>query len=391
MRAGSALPALCVTEVVSWGVLYYALPVALDDISADTGWSATAITAAFSLGLLVSAAAGIPVGRRLDRWGPRLVMTGGSLLAVAATVAIAAAPTYASFVLAWLLAGVAMSAVLYQAAFTALVRWSGPDRVRALTVLTLCAGLSSTVFAPLTQALLDHLSWRQAFLALAALLLVITVPLHAGALRAPWPGRVAGRATGGAPREVLRSRLFLVPCAALTVTAFGLFAVTLTLIPLLTGRGASEGLAATALGLLGAGQLLGRLAYGPLAARVAPLPRVLVLVLAAAAGLALLGLVTGPVALLVGVAVLVGAVRGASTLVQATIVADLWGHDGYGAVTGWFSAPITAAAAVAPWGATALAGSLPGGHPAAMLVLAGALAGTAVLAGLALPSEGPAA
>ena len=72
MRRRRALAALCVTEVVSWGVLYYAFPVALTSISADTGWSTTAATAAFSAGLVTSALAGIPVGRAVDRLGPHV-------------------------------------------------------------------------------------------------------------------------------------------------------------------------------------------------------------------------------------------------------------------------------------------------------------------------------
>src|SRR3954447_18750440 len=118
-----ALVALCITQITSWGVLYYALPVALASIPADTGWSATAATAAFSAGLIVSALAGIPIGRWLDRYGPRPVMTAGSLLAVPVPVAIGLAPTYGWFLAAWLVAGVAMAAVFYQAAFTALTRW----------------------------------------------------------------------------------------------------------------------------------------------------------------------------------------------------------------------------------------------------------------------------
>src|SRR3954453_21034980 len=92
-----ALVGLCITQVTSWGVLYYAFPVALAAITADTGWSAPATTAAVSAGLVVSALAGIPVGRWLDSHGPRRVMTAGSALAVPATVAIALAPDYAMF------------------------------------------------------------------------------------------------------------------------------------------------------------------------------------------------------------------------------------------------------------------------------------------------------
>ena len=75
------LVVLCVTEIVSWGVLYYAFPARVAPaIAGDTGWSIAAVTAAFSTGLVVSALVGIPVGRWLDRIGPRLVMTTGSIL-----------------------------------------------------------------------------------------------------------------------------------------------------------------------------------------------------------------------------------------------------------------------------------------------------------------------
>ncbi len=360
-----ALVALCITQITSWGVLYYAFPVALASITQDTGWSPTATTAAFSAGLIVSALAGIPIGRRLDRSGPRRVMTGGSLLAVPATVGIALAPTYAWFVVAWLVAGVAMAAVFYQAAFAALTRWYGDRRVQAITAVTLVAGLASTVFAPVTHALLEHLGWRTTYLVLAAVLAVVTVPLHALALTPPWTPAGEHPAPHRGRRLPVEARTpgFVLLSAALTLTAFGMYAASLTLIPLLTARGLSAGLAATTLGLLGAGQLLGRVGYAPLTARTTPAGRTVAIVAASAGAIALLAALTGPPALLVAAAVVAGAVRGAGTLLQATVVADRWGTARYGTLSGLFSAPITAAAALAPWGGTALAG-LTGSHPA---------------------------
>ena len=384
------LTALCATEVVSWGVLYYAFPVALSSITADTGWSAPAATAAFSGGLVVSALAGIPVGRWLDRAGPRRVMTSGSLLAVPSAVAIGAAPDLFWFTVAWLVAGVAMSAVFYQTAFAALTRWYGPGRVRALTTLTLVAGLSSTVFAPLTSLLLEHLSWRSTYVVLAGVLAVVTIPLHALALSPPWTPAPEHDHRDGAPasvRSTVRSPGFLLLSAALTVTAFGLYAASLTLIPLLTGRGLSPTLAATTLGLLGAGQLLGRIGYAPLSAATTPATRAVAIVAASALALALLAAVPGPAPLLVALAVLVGAVRGAGTLLQATVVADRWGSTHYGALSGWFGAPITLATALAPWGGTALAEAL-GGYPAMLWLLAGLVAVAAAAAGIGSRSGG---
>jgi predicted MFS family arabinose efflux permease len=244
--------------------------------------------------------------------------------------------------------------------------------VRALTTLTLVAGLASTIFAPLTSLMLDHLSWRATYLVLAGVLAVVTVPLHAFALTPPWTRAPEHRHRDGSlasVRSIVSSPGFLLLSGALTLTAFGMYSASLTLIPLLTGRGVSAGLAATTLGLLGAGQLLGRIGFAPLSARTTPTARTVAIVAASALAIALLAVVPGPTVVLVVLAVFAGAVRGAGTLLQATVVADRWGSARYGALSGWFAAPITTAAALAPWAGTALAEAV-GSYPAMFAGLA---------------------
>lgn len=107
--------------------------------------------------------------------------------------------------------------------------------------------------------------------------------------------------------------------------------------------------------------------------------RTVAIVAASATAIALLGVVPGPVPLLVVLAIVAGAVRGAATLLQATIVADRWGSARYGSLSGWFAAPITAAAALAPWAGTALAEAV-GSYAATfagLAVLVAAAAGAA--------------
>ncbi len=100
-RPRAALPALCATQITSWGIVYYAFPVLNPRITAATG--------AFSGALLVSALTGIPVRRVLDRRSPRAVMTTGSVLGVLALLAVACVPHPAVFAGAWLVAGASMS------------------------------------------------------------------------------------------------------------------------------------------------------------------------------------------------------------------------------------------------------------------------------------------
>jgi MFS family permease len=381
------LVVLCGTQIVSWGVLYYAFPILAPNIAADTGWSVPAVTAAFSVGLVVSAVVGIPAGRLLDRFGPRLVMTAGSVLAVPAVVIIGSTRSFPLFVTGWVLAGVGMACTLYPPAFAALTRWWGKRRVTALTALTLVAGLSSTVFAPLTAVLLDHLQWQRSYLVLSGLLALLTIPAHYFGLRGPWPkpdDAEPSAAAEQAPEAIARSRPFVLLTLAMALGTFTAFAVIVNQVPLLLERGLTTELAAWALGLGGLGQVLGRLGYTRLvAATGVRLRGVLILALTAIAT-ALLGVLPGPGALLIAAAMLAGAARGVLTLLQATAISERWGGTHYGRLNGLLSAPVMLATALAPWAGAALAQAL-GGYPAVFAVLAGIAALAALLAAGSVP------
>ncbi|MCL2669034.1 MAG: MFS transporter, partial [Micrococcales bacterium] len=340
---------LALAQVVGWGVLYYATIVSASRIATDTGWSLTVVTGMFSGGLIVSAVAGIGVGRLLDAQGPRLVMTAGSALGAAGFAFVAVAANPVMFAAGWVVVGTAQSAVLYQAVFTVITRRYGPRRHVPLTVITVAGGLASTVFAPITAGLLSVMGWRQAFGALAVVLAVVTVPVHWFCLEPRWAEPPPHRAQR--PHTVvgvLRSRRFWFLQTATVAIVVPLFAVTLTAIPLYEEKHFSFELAALALGLIGAGQIVGRVLLLLLPRGLPPWKPLAVVGVASATFLALLAAVPGPAWVLVVAGVLAGAARGAQTLVQASAVADRWGTASYGAINGVFAAPVTIVAALAP-------------------------------------------
>ncbi|GAA4084667.1 MFS transporter [Nocardioides kongjuensis] len=384
-RARGVLVALCVTVTVAYGVLYYSFTVLAPGISADTGWSRAAVTSVFSAGSLTGAFAGVLVGRVIQRRGPRVVMTAGSLLGALGAVLIAAAPNLAVFTLGWLVAGAAGAGTFYPPAFAALTQWYGDQRVRAITTLTLAAALSSTIFAPLVAFLDAEWGWRATYVVLGAIMLVVTAPAHALVLRLPWHPATVEHGTherSRTDREVLTSRTFVLVAASGALTTLVMFASLVHLVPLLLDRGMSVQLAAWALGLSGAGQVVGRLLYAALARRLPTNPRAaLVMVLLAAMVLAL-ALVPGPVPLLVVIAVLAGAARGLFTLVGATVVSDHWGPERYAALNGVYNAPVGVAAALSPaFGAAVV--TLTGSVAGLFVVLAGLGVVGAVLAAVA--------
>ncbi|MFD0069787.1 MFS transporter, partial [Streptomyces sp. NPDC127574] len=272
-----------------------------------------------------------------------------------------------------------------QPAFAALTRWWAPDYVRALTIVTLAGGLASTVFAPATAALADHLSWRTTYIVLAAVLAIVTIPAHALALNAPWPKAPASTAhPSGMATEVARSRRFWMLAAALTLSAFTVYAVVVALVPLLIERGYTTDEAAWALGLGGAGQTLGRTLYAALARRTTPTTRTVTLIALGGLTTAALALVPGPYALVIALSIAAGMIRGNLTLLQATAITDRWGTTRYGRLSGLLAAPATTASALAPFAGAALAGPL-GGYPRLFLLLAAVSAAAAPVAGRSSP------
>jgi MFS family permease len=379
---------LSTVQIVSWGVLYYAFAALQSSITAETGWSSVAVTGAFSLAQFVSGGVGIWVGRHIDGYGPRRVMTAGSLVAVPGVTAVALAPNLAVFYVGWGLIGVAMAGTLYPPAFAALTHWGGARRVRALTTLTLVAGLASTVFAPLASGLDDWLGWRGAYLVLLGGLVLITVPLHWWGLHHPWKQHTAasGLALEPVPDDratVLRSVAFRRLTAANALVSLTAFAVLINLVPMLVEQGLSRNTAALALGLGGVGQVIGRLGYARFAAATSVTVRTVSVVLALGVATAALALAPASTGLLIALCMVLGLARGIYTLVQATAVTDRWGPAAYGTLNGVLTAPALVTAAAAPFVGAALAHLL-GGYSTAFLALAAvALVAAALAAGTA--------
>jgi hypothetical protein len=108
------------------------------------------------------------------------------------------------------------------------------------------------------------------------------------------------------------------------------------------------------------------------------------ILLAGAVAIAALGLLRGPTLALIAMAMVAGAIRGVSTLLQATAVSDRWGAEHYGTVSGVLTAPVMTAMAIAPWAGAALASVT--GYPALFVVLAAVGAAGAVIAIWSTPS-----
>jgi MFS family permease len=373
---------LCVTEIVSWGIMYYGFPVFLASMEADLGASRIAITGAFTVGMAVAALAALPVGRWLDRRGPWGPMTVGSCLGTALMVAWSQVDGVVGLYVIWSLMGLALAATLYEPAFGAVVRWFPTDhRDRALTIVTLAGALASTIFMPISAGFLQHWGWRPALLGLAVILAILTIPLHALVLRRQPPHfvegasrevRDAGRGPGVPLGVAVRAPIFWALGLAFSIGSFATSAVTLHLIPYMVDHGHVATAVAIAIGWMGAMQIPGRLIFIAVAGRFGALGVTMAVFIAQALGLVLVALAPSlPGGLILVIAVL-GAANGMATLARATTLAEVFGPAHYATISGAVALGANGARALGPVGAAVLYTVL-GGYRPVFWSLAGAL------------------
>ena len=353
-RAVSSLVwGLAVTEIASWGVLWYAFPVLLSPMAEDLGWSRGALVGGFSLAVVVSALAGVAVGRWLDRHPPRALMTTASLLASVLVVAWSQVGSPAAYYTVWAGLGLAMSAILYEPAMIVLAQHTGDGLRRAAVTVTLVAGASSFVFQPLTAWLAGEQGWRMALVLLGVGLAVVAVPVHATVLprqrsQTPLHERECESAVSTA-RAVRSDRAIALFSIAFVAAGCATSVAAVHLIPYLIEHGWSAQRAAFAGGVLGVMQLPARLVFGPLNDRLSS-QHLAVGVLALPAVAAMLLLALEMKAAWASI-VLLGLSNGAVTLLRTLSLAELSAPASYGRIAGATSAFVTLSKAVGPFAA----------------------------------------
>ncbi|MDM5179662.1 MFS transporter [Massilia sp. DJPM01] len=356
-RTVKTIAILAVTQVLSWGTLYYAFAVLAHDIARELGLPASAVFGAFSWCLLVAGLSATPAGMLIDRHGGRLVMAGGSLLCGLGFILLSQARGPSAYYLAWTVLGAAMPAVLYEAAFATLNRLFGIGARKAISTITLFGGFASTVFWPLTVHLNGSAGWRATYLAYGLLQLLLCLPLH---LLLGTPTKAAGvhkhAATGTdfSLGQALRHPAFWKLAFAFSANSFIFSALSAHLIPILQSYGHALSSVVWMAALIGPMQVAGRIGEMRLARHARPqasgtfcfalLPGALLAVL-------FWGQHQAAVALF---CVLYGLSNGILTIVRGTLPQILFGARNYGAISGALAGPALLSRAAGPIAIAAL-------------------------------------
>ncbi len=340
-------------QIVTFGILFYAFALLAPRILAETGWEPGLVYGGFSLAMVTAGLVAPAVGALIDRNHGRTILMVGPVIGAAGLALLAISHSPAVYLASFVVVGLGMATSLYDPAFATIGRRLGLRARRAISAVTLLGGFASTVFWPLTRALLTDMDWRMVAFLYAGLLIVIAVPLHGLAFQGrpvPLPADPDDAAQPAIrPLDPPASYRTLILFAVVVAShGFVTSAMSVHLIPLLGGLGISERDAVIAGMLIGpaqvaartlemlAGRSLAPMALGFVAVGTLPLAFLLLMLLGAT-----------PVTAL-AFALVYGASNGLVTIMRGVVPLYLFGAARIGRMLGWIASPALLVKALAP-------------------------------------------
>ena len=345
---------LALSQTIIWAGLYYIFPALLVKWEADLGWSKTALTAAFAAAIAAAALFSPMAGKAIDKGHGPLLLAGGGFAGGVLIGLMSAVDHYWQFFVLWIAIGATLATCLYEPCFAVVTRARRGESRRAITLITLVAGLAGTLSFPLAHVIAEAGGWRNATLAFAVLVCVIGAPLAWFGGRRMEAEAAEHPENRPQPREPGARSFLARPAFWLLTAAFALLAVNHGIVlnhflPILSERAVPDDLAVFAASMIGPMQVAGRLAMMAAERHVSSAAITIGCFLAVmAAVLCLMGAGAIPL-LVIGFVVLHGSGNGVTSIMRPVVTRDILGQRDFGAISGAMSAPTLAAAASAPF------------------------------------------
>jgi predicted MFS family arabinose efflux permease len=255
----SILIVLAISQLIGWGTV--SLPAVIgEQFARDLGLGLPAVFAGTTVMLVVTGVTSSLIATLFVKFGARLVMAAGSLIAAPGFLLIAAASGPLLYYAGWVVLGIAGAAMLSTATYILLNEVTGAGAKRPIGALMLVTGLSSSLFWPITAALSGAMGWRWTLVIYSVTMVLVCFPLHFFLLppRRKPPVRAAG-ADAVEPAASAPGRLpFVLLVAAITFHGFVGWGFSAIIIQLLKTMGVADDWALRVGSLLGVIQVSAR-------------------------------------------------------------------------------------------------------------------------------------
>ncbi|RJP26857.1 MAG: MFS transporter [Candidatus Abyssobacteria bacterium SURF_5] len=274
--------------MLGYGTWLYCFGVFFKPMMNEFGWTRAMTAGAYSFRGIQGGFAAPVVGWATDKYGPRIVVFIGTIIAGFGFIMMYFVESLIGFYMVYgVLLSIGMSAMLYLPAMTAIANWFNRKRSRAMSILTLGAAIGGFICAPAAAYLIRFMGWRIAFVVLGLTVWVVALPLSLVIRHKPEemglrpdgdppeedpPNETLVRSVAGKPTtpagrdwtlgQALASRTYWILALAFFLAAMTHAVVTVHAVPAITDMGINPEKAAFSLGLMTLLSIIGRLTFG---------------------------------------------------------------------------------------------------------------------------------
>lgn len=262
---------------------FYAFGVFIGPLEAEFDWSRATTSSAMTALLVSYSISAFIMGRLSDRYGPRVVVSIGGVLAALGFALASLSGNIWHLRLAMFVAGLGAGSCWAVPSAT-VQRWFVKRRGLVTGITGTGVGLGALIMVPLANYLVESYGWRPTFLLVGVVVLVLTVlgaqfMVHSperkgmrpyGAEEAEnRPSLTVAPASGEMDMgQAVRTKAFMTLIPIMMMTQIPTQIMIAHLIPFATTVGISAALAAIAMGLLGGLSIPGRLILGSACDRI---------------------------------------------------------------------------------------------------------------------------
>ena len=263
--------ATCVVNAMGGGVYFYGFSVFFLPIKEALKLSSASTSLIFSLSRAEGAIEGPLAGYLIDRYGPRRMLTVGSLIVAVGYILLSRVNSFATFLIVYLgIVSLAFNAAFSGSTMAVVNNWFVRRKGLAMAISIAAFSLGGSIIAPLLALGIHHLGWRTALILSGVLLAAIVVPF--AQLLKPSPEAMGLQPDGDNPnskmaeedksdevneevvdftvREAFKTKSYWILAIGTMLRTGTLGTIIVHFVPMMVWKGNSEQSAAMMLGIL---------------------------------------------------------------------------------------------------------------------------------------------
>ena len=340
--------------VYTAGIVFFGFTAVFEPIAEEFGWSYVQISLAASLrGLEIGLLAPL-MGLLVDRWGPRRLIFGGSILVCVGFLILSRVSSLTMFYGAFVLIAIGMSTFTQTVLMVAVANWFRRKIRVAIGIVASGSGLGG-LLVPIITKLIDVLQWRTTMFVVGLGMLAIVLPLSFLIRHKPEnygyqpDGQMssilktseaqislADPEVNIPTKQALRQRAFWHVAISSMCLAFVVSAIVTHIMPYLSSLGITRSISSIAALVLPVASIVGRLSSSWLSGRFGSRKVFAVSFLSITAGLIFFGYVTnGMMWLLVPFIITSSLGWGCIITIRISLLREYFGRVNFGTILGF--------------------------------------------------------